>query len=156
VRKTAVLCIGQKGETEFYKAIKQANPNTTLFLVPKDLGSIEYGKVRESLKNFDQIITVVYDTRKRPSSQLDYNSDLKLLIADISKLNTISVVLANPYTIAGLPGIESSTAIIVGYQNSVEMEKSAAKVILGRLKPSGNLPISINTFFKFGDGIQLN
>jgi beta-glucosidase-like glycosyl hydrolase len=155
VRKTAVLCIGQKNETEFYKMIKQAYPNSTLFLIPKDLSLTEFSKVRESLKNFDQIINVIYDTRKRPSSQLDYNSDLKLLIADISKLNTISVVLANPYTIAGLPGIESSKSIIVGYQNSVEMEKSAAKVVLGKLKPNGKLPVTINSFFKFGDGLNL-
>lgn len=155
VRKTAVLCIGQKNETEFYKMIKQAYPNSTLFLIPKDLSLTEFTKVRESLKNFDQIINVIYDTRKRPSSQLDYNSDLKLLIADISKLNTISVVLANPYTIAGLPGIESSKSIILGYQNSVEMEKSAAKVVLGKLKPNGKLPVTINSFFKFGDGLNL-
>jgi hypothetical protein len=43
----------------------------------------------------------------------------------------------------------------VGYQNSVEMEKSAAKVVLGKLKPNGKLPVTINSFFKFGDGLNL-
>ena len=153
IRKTAVLCIGQKQEPAFYKSINQAYPNTTLFLVPKDLSDTEYNQVKASLQNFDQIINVVYDIRKRPSSQLDYNSNLKSLITDVSKANTISVILANPYTIAGLPGIEKSKSIIVGYQNSVEMENSAVKVVLGKLKSQGKLPVSVNSFFKYGDGL---
>ena len=124
-----------------------------LFLIPKDLSDTEYNQVKASLQNFDQIINVVYDTRKRPSSQLDYNNNLKSLITDVSKANTISVILANPYTIAGLPGIEKSKSIIVGYQNSVEMENSAAKVVLGKLKSQGKLPVSVNSFFKYGDGL---
>ena len=153
IRKTAVLCIGQKQEPAFYKSINQAYPNTILFLIPKDLSDTEYNQVKASLQNFDQIINVVYDTRKRPSSQLDYNNNLKSLITDVSKANTISVILANPYTIAGLPGIEKSKSIIVGYQNSVEMENSAAKVVLGKLKSQGKLPVSVNSFFKYGDGL---
>lgn len=153
IRKTAVLCIGQKQESAFYKRINQAYPNTTLFLIPKDLSDTEYNQVKASLQNFDQIINVVYDTRKRPSSQLDYNNNLKSLITDVSKANTISVILANPYTIAGLPGIEKSKSIILGYQNSIEMENSAAKVVLGKLKSQGKLPVSINSFFKYGDGL---
>ena len=153
IRKTAVLCIGQKQESAFYKSINQAYPNTILFLIPKDLSDTEYNQVKASLQNFDQIINVVYDTRKRPSSQLDYNNNLKSLITDVSKANTISVILANPYTIAGLPGIEKSKSIIVGYQNSVEMENSAAKVVLGKLKSQGKLPVSVNSFFKYGDGL---
>ena len=153
IRKTAVLCIGQQKEPAFYKSINQAYPNTILFLIPKDLSDTEYNQVKASLQNFDQIINVVYDTRKRPSSQLDYNNNLKSLITDVSKANTISVILANPYTIAGLPGIEKSKSIIVGYQNSVEMENSAAKVVLGKLKSQGKLPVSVNSFFKYGDGL---
>jgi hypothetical protein len=64
-------------------------------------------------------------------------------------------VFANPYTLAGLPGIENCDALMVCYQMSNEMQHSAVKVITGRLKPTGKLPVSINTFFTTGAGLAL-
>jgi hypothetical protein len=97
----------------------------------------------------------IHDTRLRPGSNLDYSSPLQLFIAKTASLNTITAVFANPYTVAGLPGIEQSKTLLIGYQNGNEMEKSAAKVILGTLKANGKLPVSINSFFKYGDGVQM-
>ena len=64
-------------------------------------------------------------------------------------------VFANPYTLAGLPGIENSGALMVCYQLSDETQRSAVKVITGRLKPTGKLPVTINTFFTTGAGLAL-
>ena len=97
----------------------------------------------------------LHDTRLRPGGTIDYSNDVKLLIADIAALNTVTATFANPYTIAGLPGLEKSKAILVAYQNSTEMQRSAAKVILGKLKANGKLPVTINSFFKYGDGVRM-
>ena len=40
----------------------------------------------------------------------------------------------------------------MNYQQSDEMQIAAARVILGQLKAQGKLPVTINTFFKYGDG----
>ncbi|MEO5909788.1 MAG: glycoside hydrolase family 3 N-terminal domain-containing protein [Pelobium sp.] len=153
VRKTAILSIGPSGVTPFSEAIK--NTNSFLFIVPKDITLVELEKVKNELKKYNQFIMAIHDTRKRPASTLDYNNPLKLFIADMASKNTISVVFANPYTVAGLPGLEKSKALIMGYQDMPEMEKSAAKVILGNLKANGKLPVTINSFFKYGDGAQM-
>ncbi|MBK0381488.1 glycoside hydrolase family 3 [Pedobacter sp. SD-b] len=155
VRKTAILSIGETTPTVFSDQIKKADSNTQLFIIPKDITIKEMVNVKAELKNYDQIIMAIYDTRSRPVSTLDYPIDLKLFIADMASNNTISVVFANPYTVAGLPGIEKSKSVLIGYQNLKEMQKAAAKVILGSLKATGKLPVTINSFFKYGDGAQM-
>ena len=106
------------------------------------------------LKTYDQVIMGIHDYRKRPGSSLDYNPELKIFIAELAKMNTLTTIFANPYTIAGLPGIEQSKSLIVTYQNSDEMHIAAAKVISNQMSATGKLPVNINTFFKYGDGIQ--
>lgn len=155
VRKTAILSVGENMPTVFSDMIKKSNTKNQLFIIPKDISVKEMVAVKAELQNFDQVVLAIYDTRKRPASILDYPVDLKLFIADVARKNTISVVFANPYTVAGLPGLENSKAVLIGYQNSKEMEQSAAKVILGTLKATGKLPVTINAFFKYGDGAQM-
>ena len=155
VRKTAIVSMGPKSVTNFSSAIKKTHPETTIFLVSKDISAKDLDAVQSELQKYDQVIMAIHDTRLRPAGTLDYNNALKLFIAQTAKLNTISVVFANPYTVAGLPGIEQSKSLIIGYQNAPEMENSAAKVILGTLKANGKLPVTINGFFKYGDGVQM-
>lgn len=155
VRKTAVVSIGPKEITEFATNIKKANPDAVVFILPKNISLKELEIVKTELKKYDQFILALHDTRLRPGGTLDYSNDLKLFIADVAALNTISTTFANPYTIAGLPGLEKSKSILVGYQNSPEMQRTAAKVLLGTLKANGKLPVTINSFFKYGDGVQM-
>ena len=155
VRKTAIVTIGVNEPSVFAKMIKTAMPNATLFIVPKNISIKEMEAVNTELKKFDLCLLTIYDSRTRPASSLDYDSSLKLFIADLARKNAITTVFANPYTVAGLPGIEASKGLIIAYQNSVETETSAAKLLLGRLNANGKLSVTINTFFKYGDGIQM-
>jgi beta-N-acetylhexosaminidase len=68
-----------------------------------------------------------------------------------AKPNVVTSVFANPYTIAGLPGIEKSAGIIVGYQKDDAMQRSAVKVITGLMKPAGKLPVKCKCVFPYGN-----
>lgn len=155
VRKTAIITVGVKEPSVFANAIKKEMPNATLFIIPKDVSIKEMEAVKTELKKFDLCLVSIYDTRKRPGATLDYDSALKLFIADLAKQNSITTVFANAYSIAGLPGVEQSKGLILTYQNSEESEISAAKLLLGKIKAKGKLPVTINSFFKYGDGVQM-
>jgi len=153
ITKTAILNIGSKNISLFAKEIKKTDLKASVFIIPKNASILDLQIIKNQLSGFDRIIMAIHDTRKRPLSTLDYNNNVKLLIADVAQKNTTSIVFANPYTIAGLPGIEKSKTLIVAYQDTDEMEISALKIINGKLKASGKLPVSINSFFKYGDGL---
>ncbi|MDN3550158.1 glycoside hydrolase family 3 protein [Mucilaginibacter aquaedulcis] len=153
--KTAIVSIGVDGPTVFQQEVAKSYPTCRIFTVAKNTSAIELKNILAWLKRYDQIIVGIHDTRLRPQSKLDYGSDVRLLIADLaSRKNTVMSVFANAYTIAGLPGIEKSNALIVCYQMTPELQKSAAKVIAGTLKPTGKLPVSVNVFFPTGTGMQ--
>jgi beta-N-acetylhexosaminidase len=154
--KTAIVSIGVDGPTVFQQELAKSFPNCRLFLIDKNTPAIEIRNISNWLKQYNQVIVGVHDTRLRPQSKLDYSSDVRLMIADLaSRKNTVMSVFANAYTIAGLPGIEKSSALLVCYQMSPELQRSAAKVITGSLKPTGKLPVSVNVFFPTGTGIGL-
>jgi len=153
-RRTAIISLGTSEISPFQRELRARIPNATNFLMSKIGSATDIRAMLREVEKFDQVIMAVHDYRKRPQSSLDYNTQLKIFIAELSKLNTITCVFANPYTIAGLPGIEASKSLVVNYENSVEAQRSAAKVITSQMPAMGKLPVSINSFFKTGDGIN--
>jgi beta-N-acetylhexosaminidase len=154
--KTAIVSIGVSSPTVFQQEAAKSFPNCKLFMIDKNTPAIGLKNILDLLSQYQQVIVGVHDTRLRPQSKLDYSSDVKLMIADLAgRPNTVISVFANAYTIAGLPGIEKSNALVVCYQNSPELQKSVVKVLMGTLKPTGKLPVSVNMFFPTGTGIGL-
>ena len=80
-------------------------------------------------------------------------ADVKMLIADMAKKNAAFALFANPYNLAGLPGLENAKALLVAYQKEDFMQKAAAEVFKNQLIPTGKLPVTANGFFKSGDGL---
>lgn len=154
--KTAILSIGVSSPTVFQQEVAKSFPNSKLFMVDKNTQAVELKNILGLLSQYQQVVVGIHDTRLRPQSKLDYTSDVRLMIADLAaRKNTVMSVFANAYTIAGLPGIENCNALMVCYQMSPELQKSAAKVLTGNLKPTGKLPVSVNVFFPTGTGIGL-
>lgn len=152
IRKTVILNIGPTENTTFSNILKGLNANTLVINIPKRISAAELSNIRNTVKQYDQVIMAIIDTRLRPGGKLDYSSHLFQFISEFSTPKTITALFANPYAITGIPGFERAGSIIVGYQNMNEMQLSAAKVILGTLKATGKLPVSVNAFFKYGMG----
>lgn len=152
--KTAIISLGVTEITLFQQEMQRRFPNSTNFILSKIASSSDISAMLRELRQYNQIILAIHDYRKRPQSTLDYNAGLKVFIAELARLNTVTCVFANPYTIAGLPGIETSKSLLVHYQNDKEAQLSAMKIISGQMQASGRLPVTINSFFRYGDGID--
>ncbi len=153
-RKTALISLGVSEVTIFQKEMQKRFTNSTSFILSKIAGATDIKNVSKDLQGYDQIVVSIHDYRKRPQSSLDYNNELKTFISDLAKLNTITCLFANPYSIRSLPGIEKSKSLVVNYQNSDEMQIAAAKVLSNQMQASGKLPVTINSMFKTGDGVH--
>lgn len=154
LKKTAIISIGVDRPSLFEMELSKWYANSMIFLVGKSTSLTDLNRMLQTLKGFDQLYVSIHDTRTRPGSKLDFSSDVKYLIAALAaKPNVVTSVFANPYTIAGLPGLEKSAGIIVGYQKDDAMQRAAVKVITGLMKPAGKLPVSVNAFFPTGTGV---
>jgi len=155
-RPAAIVSIGVDKPTLFQQQMCRSYTFSKIFYIDKNASVAQVSMLMQQLKQFPQTFITINDTRTRPASKLDYNSNVKLLIAQLAaRPNTVISVFANAYTIAGLPGIEKAGALLVGYQMTDELQISAAKVITQMLKPTGKLPVSVNSFFPTGTGISL-
>jgi beta-glucosidase-like glycosyl hydrolase len=154
-KKTAIISLGMSEITTFQKEMGRNFSNSTNFVLSKIASSTDISKMQQELKGYDQVIVAIHDYRPRPANTLDYNKELVGAISELSKLNTVTIIFANPYTMIGLPGVEQSKALLVSYQNSNEMQRAAAKILAGQMKVDGRLPVTVNAFFKNGDGIEL-
>lgn len=153
-KKTAIISIGSTTLTAYQQSLGHYFTNSTAINVAKDMQMNDMNTMLQNLKTYEQVIIGIHDTRARPASKLDYSSNVKLLIAELaSHPNTLISVFANPYTIAGLPGIEKAGALLACYQKEDFMQNAAVKVITRQLKPSGKLPVSVNAFFGNGAGL---
>ncbi len=154
-KRTAIISVGEaKHITEFQHQLGRKFDNSLYFVIPHDANADEITAVTKALWRYDQVIVALHDSRARPRNTLPYSPEVKMLISELAGGNAVFTVFANPYALAGLPGIEKAKSLLVCYQNETFMQRAAAKVISRTLKPSGKLPVSINSTFKSGDGIQ--
>ena len=156
LQKTAIVSVGVAQPTVFQQDLAEWYANSAIFQVSKNASATELNALEENLKKYDQVYLSINDTRARPASKLDYSNDVKAFITETAAHgNTVISVFANAYTIAGLTGIEKCQALLVCYQMTDELQRSAVKIITQQLKPNGKLPVTISKNFSTGMGIFL-
>ncbi len=153
LRKTAIISIGVDKPTVFQSELTKWYTNSVTFTVNTSTPVAELNSLLQILKQYDQVYVGIHDTRARPQSKLDYSNGVKEFITALTNhQNTVMCVFANPYTIAGLQGIEKAGALIACYQMSDELQRSAVKIITQQLKATGKLSVSVNAYFANGAG----
>jgi len=153
IRRTAIISIGVPAVTRFQKEISKGFYNSVYYVLDKDASATQISNIAREIGAFDQIIVGIHDARARPGNNIPLNAGVKNFIKELSGKNAVFALFANPYNLAGLPGLENSKGLVVGYQKEDYMQISAAAVINNRLIPTGKLPVSILPNYRFGDGL---
>ena len=151
-KRTAVISIGTPNVTTFQHSLAATYPNAVMFTLDKNANANAIAKVVRELGMFDQVIVGVHDTRTRPGNGMPLSADLKMFMKDLTQRNTAFAIFANPYNLSSWAGLENSKALLIAYQKEDFMQKAAASVFSNALEATGKLPVSVNTFFKYGDG----
>ena len=152
-KRTAIISIGTPRATTFQRELGAFYQNSVFFTLDKNANANAIAKVVRELNMFDQVIIGIHDSRTRPGNGMVLSADLKMFIRDQSKKNAAFAVFANPYNLSQWAGLENSKVLLVAYQKEDFMQKAAASVFKNELIATGRLPVSVNSFFKYGDGL---
>ena len=128
---------------QFLNTLK-SSLDVTAYSVQKVLCRIvNYKFLTDKFSNYD---VVIFDTRALTKQSLKLLN--KLIEAD---QKVVLIIFDTPYTL-GLFGDED--AIVVAYEDEPQAEIAAAKVVSGKQKPKGKLPITATEKFREGLGLS--
>ncbi|WAC41941.1 glycoside hydrolase family 3 protein [Pedobacter sp. SL55] len=152
-KRTVIINVGTTQATTFQNEIVGTYKNSIAFNVDRNANAATIAGIMKQIQDDDQIVMAIVDTRTRPGNNIPLGKDVKDLITTLSARNAMVAFFANPYNLANLPGIEMARSIVVAYQKEDFMQKAAAAVFTKKLMPTGKLPVTVNGFFKYGDGL---
>ena len=150
--RTVIISIGTPNVTTFQQSLGAYYTNSVFYTLDKNANANTIAKMMANMDMFGQVIIGIHDSRTRPGNGMVLSPDLKMLISEMAKKGATFALFANPYNLSALPGLENSKGLIVAYQKEDFMQKAAASVLTNKLIATGKLPVSVNGFFKFGDG----
>ncbi|MDQ8054492.1 MAG: glycoside hydrolase family 3 protein [Pedobacter sp.] len=153
VKRTVIVNVGTSDPTTFQKELAMQYKNSVYYNLDKNASANDIAKVIAEIKMDDQVIVGIVDTRTRPNNNLVFSADVKQFIANMAKNQAAFAFFANPYNLASFPGLEQAKALLVAYQKEDFMQRAAASVFKNQLQPTGKLPVTVNGFFKYGDGL---
>ncbi len=152
-KRTFMIDIGLATSSKFQKEMAETYKNSISFSLDKAATPADIAKVLSQITPDDQVVIAIHDTRTRPGNNMPLNADLKAMITNMTTKDAAFVLFANPYNLAAIPGIENAKALLVAYQKEEFMQKAAASVLKNQLIPTGKLPVTASSFFKYGEGL---
>jgi beta-N-acetylhexosaminidase len=103
------------------------------------------------INNYDVVVIGVHNYNRRPANNFGIsNSAVYLLQQMQTKNNVLFSFFGNPYAIKNIP---QASNVITCYEDDATTQQVFCEMLQGKLHPIGTLPVTVNEFFKMGDGI---
>ncbi|KGE14408.1 glycoside hydrolase family 3 protein [Sphingobacterium deserti] len=150
--ETAIVSVGISKAQDFEKELAGQLTTKTQFFISGKETEEQLKELLKQIRDFRQIVLAIHDNRPRPRSESDLSEPARAFVDKVAGRRTITAMFTNPYMLDNL-SIDRSSGIIMAYQNDGFMQKAAAKVLLGKIKAQGKLPVAINKRFQYGDGL---
>ena len=144
-KKIAVLAIGDSAQTEFQKMISNYK-QVDCFNIPRNVSDATVNKIFQALSKYNLIICGIHHHRMPDYLQLQKLSKEKDVF--------LSFFVTPYYLTSFRQSIANAKAVVCGYEDLPEIQKSAAQVIMGGIPAKGKLPVSITGLFKAGEGLE--
>ena len=150
--KLAIVNIGGNKENAFVKEM-QKNFEVVSMRISKKPSTTELAILKKKLTLYKDVIIAFHKPSIWSTKSFGYSSSLFSSVRSILREKKgLLVAFSNPYL---LKNFQEEKNIVVAYEDGAEFQKSAAKVVLGKIGSKGNLPVSVGKFNE-GSGIVTN
>jgi len=110
----------------------------------------------EQLKKFSIVIVGYHKSNQTAWKNHNFSTKDLTWLYEIARTNKVILsVFAKPYSLSKIQTFENINALIVSYQNSKIGQEVTANLIFGSSDANGKLPVSINSEFAVGDGLNI-
>ena len=149
----AVVTFGKKDNVSV--DLKTEGYNVSSYLISNDLNKSATTKIINELKSFRQVVVNIQNTSIYATRNFGITNYMVEFVKELSKNNKIILnIFACPYALDKFTFKKNPTAIIIGYEDTQYAGNAVVDVMVGKLNPTGKLPVTINKKYKVGDGLS--
>ena len=110
----------------------------------------------EKLRPYQKVIIGYHKSNVNPWKSFKFKNQELVWLQEIARnYDVILDVFASPYSLLQLQSVTNINGLLLSYQNSKFAQDLSAQAIFGAIDVHGKIPVSINEFFKEGDGFFL-
>lgn len=148
----ASISIGDGSITKFQETLKLYSIVDD-FQISKNADKKEFQELATKLSDYNLIIFGIHETNEYPSKKFGITKNSIDFIHQIAEdKNVVLDLFANPYSLAYFEQIKAK-AIIMSYEDDIDIQDLSAQMIFGGIQSRGKLPITASERFKVGNGI---
>ena len=151
-KKVAHVQIGREGETPFSHVLERVC-DMPLINAPSDASPIELAMLVNGLEQYETVIVSLFDLSAKPRDNWGITPQMLTILARLRQAHkkVALVLFGNPYALRTL-GAED--AILICYDDSIDAQLAAARIIAGLDAPKGALPVTVSTLFCEGTSLS--
>jgi len=152
--KTAFLITGTSHVNNFLQTLNLYEENDYFFLDQNTMKQQE-NSLFEKLKLYSRVIVGIHNTSSTPGRNYGILPKVGVFVDKLSEsTNVILCLFAPPYALSSFQNTEKMVAIVVSYQDEPLTQDYTAQLVYGAIAGKGRLPVSVNTGFRYRQGIQ--
>ena len=127
------------------------------FYLPKKATQEQINEIEKKLEDFERIYLGVIQSSSRPYGQMKISNQNLAFVNELAQDPRVMIGwFGNPYTLNQFNTLHQSSDLVIGYQNNPSTQSAMTQLFLGDGMASGTLPVTVNSYFKLGDGIVIN
>jgi beta-N-acetylhexosaminidase len=151
--KIATLSINVHQPTVFQNRAAQFTNTRNLHLMPYQIAQ-DYQQYLQTLTQFDKVIVGIHTSGKQNDFSKDLPEETLRFLKELSsKTQVIITVFGSPYI---LKKLNFAKNLIINYDNDAMTQDVAMQAIFGVSKINGKLPVTVNTTWAVGHGLERN
>ncbi|MGQ0829936.1 MAG: glycoside hydrolase family 3 N-terminal domain-containing protein [Bacteroidota bacterium] len=152
--RIASLSLGYKESTIFQETLSNYIP-IKHFGVNKDAKQNEFDTVLTQLKNYNLVIVHINNTNNKPDKNFGLTPQVMAMLKTVMQRSKVIVnIAANPYILAKMDSLQLADGLIMSYEDNDYSANYSAQLIFGGIAAAGKLPVTPNSYYTAGAGIQ--
>lgn len=152
--RLAVISIGSETETVFQKSAS-LYAQADQFNLSAQPSEAQLTQLRSQLSKYNLLLVGVHLSSISPGRSYGLTDAINKILGELIATNkAVVTVFGNPYALHKMQNPGQAKALVMAYQLTPYTEDLSAQLIFGAIPGVGKLPVTVNSDYKYNDGIQ--
>ncbi|QQS50769.1 MAG: serine hydrolase [Bacteroidota bacterium] len=152
--RIASLTLGEGNSESFTQSLKLYSKIQSFSgIIATD--SVQVNKLVSKLQSYNLVLISLHSNSLNAGKKFGVSDEEIQLVEKLAQANNCVLIhLANPYIISRIDELHRFKAVLLGYENSPEIQQLASEALFGAAEVVGALPVTVYPAYPAGFGMQ--